>query len=188
MRVIAGTCKGRKLLAVPGNSTRPTSDKVREAIFNMIGPFFSGGTVLDVYAGTGALVIEALSRGFDKAIAIDIEPKSIRVIKQNLELCGLLDRCQIYRNDARKAIRSLAHSSEPFDLVFLDPPYRYDTIPECMELLQEHQLLYDGAILVAEHDANVTLSTQIGRMFQIKSVHYGDTAVTTYRFEKEEIH
>src|SRR5690606_30618142 len=88
MRVITGTARGRRLKAVPGLSTRPTSDRVKEAIFSMIGPFFDGGTVLDLFAGTGALGIEALSRGADRAVFVDRERASVETVRDNLAACG----------------------------------------------------------------------------------------------------
>jgi 16S rRNA (guanine966-N2)-methyltransferase len=186
LRVIAGTCKGRRLVSVPGHSTRPTRDNVKESIFNIIGPFFDGGNVLDAYAGTGALAIEALSRGMDSATLIDIEPLSLKTIRQNVTACGFLSACRIYRNDAKKAIPLLAKQSFRYDLVFLDPPYRYDVIPEMITLLQHHQLLEPNATIVAEHDANVELDAVIGDCRQFRRAEYGDTAVTFYQFLVEE--
>ncbi|UOF89215.1 16S rRNA (guanine(966)-N(2))-methyltransferase RsmD [Fodinisporobacter ferrooxydans] len=186
MRVIAGICKGRRLAAVPGQSTRPTSDKVKESIFNMIGPFFEEGHVLDAYAGTGALAIEALSRGMETATCIDIEPKSLHVIKKNLAECGFLTQAEVYRNDAKRAISILAKKDKRYDLVFLDPPYRYDTIPELISQLQEQRLVNDRAKIVAEHDAGVRLPDEIGEFVQIRYVVYGDTGVTIYQKKTEE--
>jgi 16S rRNA (guanine966-N2)-methyltransferase len=180
LRVIAGQCKGRRLLPVPGQSTRPTSDKVKESIFNIIGPFFDGGSVLDAYAGTGALAIEALSRGMTAATCIDIEPKSLKVIRQNIAACGFESACQVFRNDAKKAIPLLAKRNLKYDLVFLDPPYRYDVIPELILLLQQHDVLTDHATIVAEHDASVELDPAIGNCEQFRHAVYGDTAVTFY--------
>src|SRR5690606_32139538 len=115
----------RPLKAVPGKNTRPTTDKVKEALFSMIGPYFSGGYALDLFAGTGALGIEALSRGIDKAIFIDADKGSTQVIRDNLQATGLVDRAEVFRNDAEKALKALARRRLRLHLVFLDPPYRY---------------------------------------------------------------
>ncbi len=107
MRVVSGICKGKALKAVPGNTTRPTTDKVKEAMFNMIGPYFDGGIGLDLFAGSGGLGIEALSRGLDKMIFVDRDGKAIHTIRENIHSCGFDDQVEIYRNDAERAIKAL---------------------------------------------------------------------------------
>jgi len=99
VRVVSGTCKGRPLKAVPGNTTRPTTDKVKEALFNMIGPYFDGGIGLDLFAGSGGLGLEALSRGLERVIFIDREPKAIQVINENIRDCKFEEQTKVYRND-----------------------------------------------------------------------------------------
>lgn len=181
MRVISGALKGRRLAAVPGASTRPTSDKVKESIFNVIGPYFDGGSVLDLFAGTGSLGIEALSRGMDSAVFIDRDPKALQTVRKNIEACRLEDRARIFRNDARKAIFVLAKKKECFDLVFLDPPYRLDVVPELAAALIGRNLVRETAVIVAEHSADRELPERIESFFRWKSVTYGDTAVSFYR-------
>lgn len=122
MRVVSGSAKGRPLKAVPGTGTRPTTDKVKEALFSMIGPYFDGGVALDLFAGSGGLGIEALSRGMDKAVFIDMESKSIDVIKENLRKTGLEGQAEVFRNDAGRALKALAKRGALFDAVFLDRP------------------------------------------------------------------
>ena len=107
MRVVSGKCEGHPLKAVPGNTTRPTTDKVKESIFNMIGPYFDGGVALDLFGGSGGLGIEAISRGIDKAIFVDRDNKAIKVIHQNLESCRIQEQAEVYRNDAERAIKAL---------------------------------------------------------------------------------
>ena len=107
MRVISGTRKGRTLKAVPGQSTRPTTDKVKESIFNMIGPYFDGGWALDLFAGSGGLGIEALSRGFDHCIFVDRDIKAIQTIKGNLNQLSLMDQSEVFRNEAKRALAAV---------------------------------------------------------------------------------
>lgn len=183
MRVISGTAKGRPLRAVPGMNTRPTTDKVKEAIFSMIGPYFAGGMVLDLYAGTGGLAIEALSRGMDKAVLIDQDRKAVETIRDNIERAGFADRAEIYRNDAGKALSVMAKRGLVFDLVFLDPPYKLTNMDLVMFQLQEKQMLADGAIIVVEHDAKITYEPQIGDLIRSRCSEYGDTAVSIYRHQ-----
>jgi len=185
MRVIAGEYKGRPLEAVPGKGTRPTTDKVKESIFNMIGPYFHGGWALDLYAGTGGLSIEALSRGMEKAVMIDLDPKAIAVIKQNIQKLNLQSRTEVYRNDARRAIRALAKREVSFDVIFLDPPYAQQNIAEEIQLMMQANLLSQTGWIVAEHDAEVILPDHIAGCVLDRTVTYGDTGVTIYRTEEE---
>ncbi|TBL77684.1 16S rRNA (guanine(966)-N(2))-methyltransferase RsmD [Paenibacillus thalictri] len=181
MRVISGTARGRSLKAVPGQGTRPTTDKVKEAIFSMIGPYFDGGIVLDLFAGTGGLGIEALSRGMEKAIFTDIDKKSIDVIRDNVRTAGFAEQAEIYRNDAGKALKVLAKRGVQLDLVFLDPPYRLKLLRELVETMLEEQLLSEHAVIVMEHDAEDKHEMPIGRFTPVRRAEYGDTAVTIYK-------
>ncbi len=181
MRVISGSAKGRILKAVPGRGTRPTTDKVKEAIFSMIGPYFEGGTVLDLFAGTGALAIESLSRGADKAVLVDLEAKSIAVIKQNLRQIGFEDRAEVYRSDAARALKALNKRQLAFDLVFLDPPYRNTGMEEMIRLLDQYELLHPGAWIVVEHDAEHTYPETVERTSRNRRTVYGETALSIYR-------
>lgn len=185
MRVIAGEHKGRRLAAVPGKGTRPTTDKVKESIFNMIGPYFDGGWALDLYAGTGGLGIEALSRGAERAVFVERDPKAFAVVRENVSLCRLEGSAELLRMEADRAIRSLAARRQAFDLVFLDPPYAHQKIAEEIRLFQELGLLADGAWIVAEHAVEVELPDEIGRCVKDRFAKYGDTAVSVYNFEQE---
>jgi 16S rRNA (guanine(966)-N(2))-methyltransferase RsmD len=181
MRVISGTAKGRPLKAVPGTGTRPTTDKVKEAIFSMIGPYFDGGYVLDLFAGTGGLSIEALSRGMERAVLTDIEKKSVDTIRHNLQAAGFADQAEIYRNDAQRALKALAKREIKFDLVFLDPPYRLKVVQELVEQLDQANMLNEGATIVMEHDADDKYDAPIGRLQWVRRAEYGDTAITIYK-------
>ncbi|MDF2964143.1 MAG: methyltransferase [Paenibacillus sp.] len=181
MRVISGTAKGRPLKAVPGMGTRPTTDKVKEAIFSMIGPYFEGGHVLDLFAGTGGLSIEALSRGMERAVLTDIDKKSIDTIRQNLQASGFTEKAEIYRNDALRAVKALTKRGIKFDLVFLDPPYRLKVVQDLVEQLVQANMLNAGATIVMEHDADDVYSEPIGGLQWVRRAEYGDTAVTIYR-------
>lgn len=183
MRVIAGELKGRALSAVPGKGTRPTTDKVKESIFNMIGPYFSGGLALDLYAGTGGLGIEALSRGIERVIFVDADAKAVSIVKGNLEKMQMTKRAEVYRNDSARALKALTKRDLKFDAVFLDPPYAYQKIASEMAILHDTALLADGCWIVAEHDADVKLAEQIASCVLKKTATYGDTTVSIYRYE-----
>ncbi|MDQ0059615.1 16S rRNA (guanine(966)-N(2))-methyltransferase RsmD [Paenibacillus harenae] len=186
MRVIAGEARGRTLKAVPGMNTRPTTDKVKEAIFSMIGPYFDGGTALDLFAGTGGLGIEAWSRGTERVIFIDREKISIDIIRQNIQTAGMGGAAEIYRNDAERALKALAKRELKFDLVFLDPPYKLTTMDELMGELAANGMLEEAAVIVVEHDQAVRYPEAMERFDQIKYAKYGDTAVSIYRYHSQD--
>lgn len=181
MRVIAGKAKGRALKAVPGQGTRPTTDKVKEAIFSMIGPYFDGGAALDLFAGTGGLGIEAWSRGIEKVICIDKEKISIDVIRSNVHTVGAEDAFEIYRNDAARALKALAKRELAFNLIFLDPPYRMQDMDQWLEQMLELKLLADEALVVVEHDGKIEYPESIGALIQQRHAQYGEIAVTIYK-------
>ncbi|WP_438446779.1 16S rRNA (guanine(966)-N(2))-methyltransferase RsmD [Gorillibacterium sp. sgz5001074] len=186
MRVISGKAKGRPLKAVPGMGTRPTTDKVKEAIFSMIGPYFDGGSVLDLFAGTGGLGIEALSRGVERAVFIDMEPKSIEVVRDNLKACGFADRAEVYRNEAGRALKALAKREARFGWVFLDPPYRLKNVDKLMEEMHELGLLEPGAVVLVEHDAEHRYPERFGPFECRRLAVYGETAVAIYDYALEQ--
>lgn len=185
MRVVSGTARGVSLRAVPGKRTRPTTDKVKEAIFSMIGPYFDGGAVLDLFAGTGALGIEALSRGAERAVFVDIEPQSIQVIKANLQAAKLESQAEVYRNEASHAVKALLRRGLKFDYVFLDPPYRMKQMDELLEAMQgqDSGLIRSGGTVVLEHDADTAFPDEIGMLRCRRRANYGDTAVSVYHIE-----
>jgi 16S rRNA (guanine966-N2)-methyltransferase len=182
VRVIAGTAKGRLLKAVPGIGTRPTTDKVKEAIFSMIGPYFDGGLGLDLFAGTGGLGIEALSRGMDRVIFIDMDKTSIQVVEDNLRTLGFNEQAEVYRNEAQRALKVLAKRGLKLDLIFLDPPYRMKQIDEILLQLQQMELLQDEAIVLVEHEAGHAYADEIGQFHVRKRTIYGETAITIYHY------
>lgn len=186
MRVIAGEARGRALKAVPGMNTRPTTDKVKEAIFSMIGPYFDGGWALDLFAGTGGLGIEALSRGMEKAVFVDMDRSSISVIRANVTTAGMAARSEIYTNDAGRAVKALEKRGLRFSAVFLDPPYRLTHMDELILDMDDRGLLDDGAVIVVEHDSAHSYPDFIGRWEQWKRSVYGETAVTLYRCREDE--
>ncbi|WP_449539900.1 16S rRNA (guanine(966)-N(2))-methyltransferase RsmD [Ferdinandcohnia sp. Marseille-Q9671] len=181
MRVVSGMKKGLRLKAVPGVSTRPTTDKVKEAIFNIIGPYFEGGYGLDLFGGSGGLGIEALSRGIDKMIFVDRDQKAIQTIKTNLETCDLHNQAEVYRNDASRALKAIVKRELQFDLIFLDPPYKQQKLTELMTEISEHEVLSNEGYVVAEHGSDVILEKSIGMLTQVRHEVYGVIGVSIYR-------
>ncbi len=183
MRVISGSAKGRPLKAVPGNGTRPTTDKVKEAMFSIIGPYFDGGHVLDLFAGTGGLGIEALSRGMEHGVFIDMEHKSIEIIKGNVQSARLTEQAEIYRNEAGRALKVLQKRGAAFDLVFLDPPYRMKNGIELMQDMHERGLLNKDATIVLEFETGHPYPTECEHFVGVRQAEYGDTTLYVYRYE-----
>jgi len=168
------------LKAVPGNTTRPTTDKVKEALFNMIGPYFDGGIGLDLFAGSGGLGLEALSRGLDKVIFIDRESKAIQVIQENIKTCKFEEQAEVYRNDADRALKALIKRDLCFDYIFLDPPYKKQQLVSLMDKMDNHDIVKKDGIVVCEHSFDVELPESMGRFSQIKHEKYGIIAISIY--------
>ncbi|WLR52225.1 16S rRNA (guanine(966)-N(2))-methyltransferase RsmD [Bacillus tianshenii] len=182
MRVIAGTLKGRSIKAVPGTSTRPTTDKVKEAMFNVIGPFFERGSALDLFAGSGSLGIEALSRGMDDVIFVDRHPKAIETIRENVNACGLEEQVEVYRNDAMRALKAVIKRELTFSVIFLDPPYQKVKLKPFIDQIVEANLVEVGGYLVTEHAAEKELVEQIANFERIKHEDYNKTtAISIYQ-------
>ncbi|WP_445488450.1 16S rRNA (guanine(966)-N(2))-methyltransferase RsmD [Niallia sp. 03133] len=180
MRVVSGINKGISLKAVPGNSTRPTTDKVKEAIFNMIGPYFDGEVGLDLFAGSGGLGIEGLSRGLSKVVFVDRDGKAISTIKSNLAACNLEENAEVYRNDADRAMKALIKRERSFDYIFLDPPYKKQQLERILTTIDKENLLEQDGVIVCEHGSEVALPESIGRLCQKKHEKYGIIAVSIY--------
>lgn len=182
MRVVAGIHKGRQLKAVPGSNTRPTTDKVKEAVFQMLGPFFEGGRALDLFAGSGSLGIEALSRGMDSCIFVDKHSKAIQTIRENVTTLKLEGQVEIFRVDAFRALSAAAKRGLMFDLIFIDPPYGKINYQDIINIMIKENLLQDNAIIYCEHDMKEELLDSIADLSVIKRVNYGGTiGVTIYK-------
>lgn len=181
MRVVSGKWKGRQLKAVPGMNTRPTTDKVKEAVFNIIGPYFDGGIALDLFGGSGSLGIEALSRGVEKVIFVDKDGKAIQTIKQNVESFDLDDQVEIYRNDAVRALNALKKREIKFDLILLDPPYKNHHLKELIHKISEYELLSPTGLIMAEHSNDVKLPEHMGEFIRTRQEDYGLTVISVYR-------
>ncbi|MDP2688861.1 MAG: 16S rRNA (guanine(966)-N(2))-methyltransferase RsmD [Deltaproteobacteria bacterium] len=180
MRVIGGKCKGRRLAAVKGASTRPTSDKVREAVFDILPREFPFRSVLDLFAGTGAMGIEALSRGAQDAAFVDMDAPAVQVIRKNLSACGLAGQGRVYRRDARSALRSFARKGERFDLIFIDPPYDSSLVEETLKDIDRAGLLSLGGVVVAETSKRTPVAAELSSIGLVDERRYGDTLVYFY--------
>jgi 16S rRNA (guanine(966)-N(2))-methyltransferase RsmD len=187
MRIITGAARGCKLKAPKGLNTRPTTDRVKEAIFNILGARTREAKILDIFAGTGALGLEALSRGGSHAMFIDLSGESIRVIKDNAAHTKLDGRSEIVRADVFLLLERLKRRGEKFTLVFCDPPYNKGLAQRVLEIFSDGSLLEDLGVLVIEHDKNDALPTEFaGALFHARSEKYGATMVSFYQQSGEE--
>jgi 16S rRNA (guanine966-N2)-methyltransferase len=178
MRIIAGSAKGTRLKMVPGSHVRPTADRVKESLFSVIGPFFDGGRVLDLFAGTGSLGLEAVSRGMDEGILIDQSEVSLRVVKENAIRCRLEDRIRLMRKDARAALKQFSKQNKQFDLIFLDPPYQEQLLTPVLSILYQQEIVATQGIVVVEHPPSVQLTIQHNILSIFRELSYGDTTLT----------
>lgn len=183
MRVIAGTARGRRLHTPKGLSVRPTSDKVKEALFNilagLLGPL-ENCAVLDIFAGTGNLGIEALSRGARRAVFVDSSRDSTALISKNLSLTGCSDRSRVILKDFSSALTILESAGEVFQLIFLDPPYQKGLIERCLDQLGTSSMLEEDTVVVAEFSSRENIADCHGRLRQIDARVYGDTALAFF--------
>lgn len=185
MRVIGGLCRGRLLKSVKGFATRPTADRVKEAIFNVLGFRVQGAVFLDLFAGTGSMGIEALSRGGSFAVFVEKERKALQVLKENLNNCKLDDNAQVYPIDCYKALNLLHKNDVKFDLVYLDPPYKLIIIDDILAKLVSLQLLAENAIVIAETPIKSDLILGFNNLIKVRVNTYGDIRITYYQLDGE---
>lgn len=177
MKIVSGTYGGRPLKTLEGKTTRPTSDKVRGAMFNMIGPYFDGGRVLDLYAGSGGLSIEAISRGMEQAVLVEKDRRAQGIIASNIQMTKESHKFQLLKMEAHQALNQLQGT---FDLIFLDPPYAKEQIVADIEALAERGLLGEEVMVVCETDKAVDLPEEIACLGIWKEKIYGISKVTVY--------
>ena len=186
MRIVAGEFSSRRIEAPKGRTTRPTLDKVREAVFSSLGGYLDEGLFLDLYAGSGANGLEAVSRGVSGAVFVDNSRNAVEVIRRNIRSLGCQERCRVLPVSDRKALLKLKDEQVRFRYVYLDPPYEKQTNEEILRLLQEYDLLEENAVIVIESLKEDVYAGQVGALVCYRTAVYGITAIHYYRFEKEE--
>lgn len=182
MRIISGKYAKRNLYTLKSQKTRPTSDKVKESLFNSLGQFFNGGYVLDLYGGSGALAIEAVSRGCTQAVIVDINYQAVEIIRKNVALTKEEDRFSVYKMSSSAALKKFSEAGQKFDLIFLDPPYAKQKITSDMKKMCEFGLLKSHAVIVAETDDETNLGKITGFVLT-KERRLGKTIIRFYRKE-----
>jgi len=182
MRIISGSARGRRLRNFTGQNVRPTSDRVREALFSMLASrlgSFQGLNVLDLFAGSGALGIEALSRGAGHACFVDQDRRSLQLIRDNLALCHFQEQATIASRNVASSFPSLLPLA-PFDLVFLDPPYKFELGEKTLKILTQSEMMAEGSWLCAETDVGETMPESSDGFQRLHDKVYGRTRITLY--------
>lgn len=187
MRIIGGTAKGRRLHAPHDLAIRPTADRAREALFSILGQEVRGAKVLDLFAGTGAFGLEALSRGASVAVFVDILPAAIALVQKNIVFCGFSERSVVHCLDLRKGLFHLQGQAgaSGFSVVFLDPPYGKDLAVGVLTQLGQEGLVSPTGLVVAEERSRVLLPESCGLLHLVDQRRYGDTGFWIYRMVGE---
>ncbi len=179
MRIAGGIAKGRKLPA-PKGDYRPTSAKVREALFDILRPRIMGAHFVDLYAGSGAIGIEALSEGAEDVTFVESDPSRADAIRQNLKLIPFSGGHRVVKRNTHAFLKEAEKDGESFDIVFLDPPYHTDELDRTIKSLAEIDILKSGGIIVAEHSVKKAMPETIGSARFLRSYRYGDTVLSLY--------
>jgi 16S rRNA (guanine(966)-N(2))-methyltransferase RsmD len=180
LRIISGKHKGRRLASFKGTCVRPTSDRVREALFNILTVVWEGKTVLDLFAGTGALGIEALSRGASHVIFVEHDTRACRILGKNISTLDLTDSCTIVKLSAEEGIRFVKRTQQHCDVIFLDPPYGMQLADRTLSLLAEHDMIGEGGVIVVEHHVREMLSDCYGKLMMSDQRMYGKTGTSFF--------
>jgi 16S rRNA (guanine966-N2)-methyltransferase len=182
MRIIAGTYRGRRLRTLTALMIRPTSDRLRETLFNILAPWIDGSRFLDICAGSGAVGIEALSRGASEVTFIEQSRDACAVIEANLNTVGAAGCATIERRNASAALKALEQGSKQFDVAFLDPPYSSEMYHEVMEQLGSGNLIAPGGIVVVEHRAKIPPKREYEKLQRFRELKQGESALAFYEF------
>jgi 16S rRNA (guanine966-N2)-methyltransferase len=170
---------------VRGDTTRPTADRVKESLFNIIAAYIPDAEVLDLFAGTGNLGIEALSRGARSAVFVDKSRECMQVIQENLEHTKFFEAGTIIVDEAANALVRLSTGGRKFDVIFLDPPYKKNFIQEALDFMAKNDIIRDDGVIVAERDADDVLPEDVGRLHKARDQRYGDTVLSFYKVKED---
>ena len=185
MRVVSGSARGIKLITIPEFTTRPTVDRVKENMFNIIQYDIYGSVVLDLFSGSGSLCIESLSRGASKAYFIEKNSKCIPVINENIERTGLRDRAIVLNTDYEMFLAKAKRNEFKFDIIFLDPPHKKGFGFKALEIVSENNLLNDKGIIVVEHHPDEDYPDDFYDFYKYKFKKYGNTTLSFYKLKGE---
>ena len=184
MRVISGKARGLKLNTPKNEDVRPTTDRVKESLFNIINSYVIDSDVLDLFAGTGSLGIECLSRGANKCVFVDKSKESMAIVKSNIKKARVENESITLNTDFKNAIVSLSNKGEKFNIIFMDPPYYKNMFIDALSSVDEKNLLAEDGIIIVEHDTVDSFPENVGRLYKSRDKKYGNTTLTFYKMEE----
>lgn len=186
MRIISGQYRGRQIATLKGGKLRPTSDQLRETLFDVLGPRITGARLLDAYAGSGAVGLEALSRGASEVVFIEHHRAAAALIRQNLEALGIKSGYRLVTSDVLDGLERLSEEAARFDIVFLDPPYtEIREYHHALRQLARGGLLGPESLVVAEHSRHTELEERYGALARVRLLRHGDAQLAFYRLAAE---
>lgn len=181
MRIISGTMRGRNIKTPTGETTRPTADRVKESVFNIISKRLYNSVVLDMFSGSGNIGIEAISRGSSQCVFIEKDPSSYKILMENIESLGIKDKTMLFNGDSFLTLGLLNKKGMKFDLIFLDPPYFKNLIPKAVESINKYGLLNEGGIIISEYDSTESIDEKIGNLGIYRSEKYGRIKISFWK-------
>lgn len=184
MRIIAGEYKGRRLAAPTDRKIRPTTDKVKEAVFSMLMPYLEDAIVVDLFSGTGNMGLEALSRGAVHCYFCDLSKESLSLVRQNVDICKAAAKSTLILGDYRHALKKIKGK---VDLMILDPPYKGGLLSDCIDFIEKERAMDPGGIIVAEYGDDVDLPDRFGSFIRIKHKEYGTVRISIYELEEMDL-
>ena len=183
MRVISGKVRGLKLDTPKNNDVRPTTDRVKESLFNIINSYVRDSNILDLFAGTGSLGIECLSRGAAECIFVDSSKESIKIINSNIKRARVEEESIVLNMDFKEALRNTKLKDKEFDIIFMDPPYYENMFTDALNIISDKKLLSEEGIIVVEHDTKDDFPEKVGQLYKSRDKKYGNTTLTFYKLE-----
>jgi 16S rRNA (guanine966-N2)-methyltransferase len=183
MRIITGIARGRKIVTPEGLNTRPTSDRVKESVFNIIQGHIPDAKILDLFAGTGNLGLEAISRGAESCVFIEQDRNTYKVLTQNIKSLGFESQTEAYNQEALAAVSILSKRGKKFDVIFLDPPYGRGLIKEAIQAISKMEIGEENSIIISEYDFSDEIPETIGIYNKFRTEKYGRTKVSFWRKE-----
>lgn len=182
MRITSGELKNRRIKSREGRETRPTLERIKEAIYSIIGEKIVDAKFLDLYAGTGNMTFEGISRGAKRAIMIEQDKEAVRIIIENVNHLGIENKCRAYKNDVFRAVEILSRKNEKFDIIFIDPPYKENISIQTIEKIFENNLLEEDGIIISEHSVYEKMPNKIGNFVKYDERNYNKKIVSFYSY------
>lgn len=180
MRIITGIAKGRKIKAPFGMDTRPTLDRVKESVFDILACKIGGKNVLDLFAGTGSLGLEAISRGANKCVFVENNRDTYKILQENVTSLGFQKECELYNRDSFASLKFFHNNNNTFDIIFLDPPYGKGYIEKAISAIDGEDLLNDDAIIVCEYDEKDLIPDTVGKIRAYRTEKYGRVKISFF--------